>query len=154
MKKIELICVGDLKFKALKELEQKYLQKINFFIPFNIRIIKDIKSHDDALKLKKEGQMILELPDKKDFVIALHQTGKKMDSIEFSRFLSDKISWCPGGIIFLIGGHAGLAKSLDSRIDFKLSFSDMTFAHDIFRILFLEQLYRSFTIMKGIKYHR
>ncbi len=156
MKKIELICIGDLKFKALKELEQKYVQKINFFLPFSVRTIKEVKvkSPDDALKVKKEGQWIMELLDKKDFVIALDQQGKKMDSLEFSRLLSDKISWHPARIVFLIGGHAGLSKSLDSRIDFKLSFSDMTFSHDVFRIVFLEQLYRAFTIIKGIKYHR
>ena len=154
MKKIDLICVGDLKFKALKELEQKYAQKINFFTPFTIRTIKDVKSQDDALKLKKEGQVMLALLDKKDFVIALDRQGKKMNSIEFSRLLSDKISWHPARVVFLIGGHAGLSKFLDRRLDFKLSFSDMTFAHDIFRIVFLEQLYRAFTIMKGIKYHR
>jgi len=156
MKKIELICIGDLKFKALKELEQKYVQKINFFLPFSVRTIKDVKvkSPDDELKVKKEGQVILALLDKKDFVIALDQQGKKMNSIEFSRLLSDKISWHPASIVFLIGGHAGLSRLLDSRIDFKLSFSDMTFAHDVFRIVFLEQLYRAFTIIKGIKYHR
>jgi 23S rRNA (pseudouridine1915-N3)-methyltransferase len=154
MKKIDLICIGDLKFKALKELEQKYVQKINFFIPFSIRTIKDVKSQDETLKVKKEGQMMLELLDKKDFVIALDQQGKKMNSIEFSRLLCDKISWHPARVVFLIGGHAGFSKLLDSRIDFKLSFSDMTFAHDVFRIVFLEQLYRAFTIMKGIKYHR
>jgi 23S rRNA (pseudouridine1915-N3)-methyltransferase len=154
MKKIDLVCIGDLKFKALKELEQKYVHKINFFTPFTIRTIKDVKSQDETLKMKKEGQMMLELLDKKDFVIALDQQGKKMNSIEFSRLLSDKISWHPARIVFLIGGHAGLSKLLDSRIDFKLSFSDMTFAHDVFRVLFLEQLYRAFTIIKGIKYHR
>jgi len=154
MKKIELICIGDLKFKALQELEQKYARKINFFIPFTIRTVKDVKSNDDELKVKKEGQVIAELLDNIDFVIALDQQGKKMNSIEFSRLLSDKISWHPARVVFLIGGHAGLSKLLDSRIDFKLSFSDMTFAHDVFRIVFLEQLYRAFTIMKGIKYHR
>ena len=154
MKKIELICIGDLKFDALKKLEQKYVKKINFFTSFSIRTIKDVKSPDDTLKITKEGKMISELLEKKDFVIALDQQGKKMNSIEFSRLLSDKILWHPNRVVFLIGGHAGLAKSLDNQIDFKLSFSDMTIAHDVFRILFLEQMYRAFTIIKGIKYHR
>jgi len=154
MKKIQLICVGDLKFKELKELEKKYVKKINFFAGFTLRNTKEIKSKDEKLKRKKEGQLILELLDNRDFVIGLDQYGKKMDSLEFSRFLSDKISRHPDRIVFLIGGHSGLAKELDSRIDFKLSFSDMTVAHDIFRILFLEQLYRAFTIARGIKYHR
>ena len=154
MNKIELICVGHLKFKALKELEQNYLKKINFFVSFSIRTLKDVKSSEDALKIKKEGEMIRELLHKNDFVIALDRQGKTLDSLEFSRFLDDKISRHPGRLVFLVGGHAGLADTLDSLIRFKLSFSKMTFAHDIFRILFLEQLYRAFTIQKGITYHR
>ncbi|MCK4763695.1 MAG: 23S rRNA (pseudouridine(1915)-N(3))-methyltransferase RlmH [Candidatus Aminicenantes bacterium] len=154
MNKIGLICVGELKFKELKELEKKYLQKIGRFMKLQPVILKDLNIRDEAAKKKKEGQMMLEQLDKGDFVIALDEKGKKLDSIAFSRFLSDKLSYFPGRIIFLIGGFAGLAGLLDSRINLKLSFSEMTFAHDIFRVLFLEQLYRAFTIMKGIKYHR
>jgi len=154
MKNIQLICVGDLKFKALKELEKKYLQKINFFIKFDIKSVKDVKLKDEGLKREKEAQLIIEEIDKKDFVISLDQRGKKMDSLKFSTFLSEKISWHPARLVFLIGGHTGLSKNLDSYINYKISFSPMTFAHDIFRIVFLEQLYRAFTIAKGIKYHR
>lgn len=152
--KIQVICVGELKFKGLKEVEQNYLDKINFFTKCGLRSLKDIDSRDDELKKKKEGQMILELLDNRDFIIALDQYGKKLDSVEFSRFLSTKMADFPNRIVFLIGGHAGLSKELDPRIHLKLSFSDMTFAHDLFRILFLEQLYRAFTIEKNIKYHR
>lgn len=154
MNKIELICVGDLKFKGLKEVQQKYVGKINAFTKFAVRSLKDVKSRDDAVKKKKEGQMMLELLDQRDFVIALDEHGKEMDSLQFAGFLSDKIACHPHRIVFLEGGHAGLSDLLDLRIDFKLSFSRMTFAHDIFRILFLEQLYRAFTIIKRIKYHR
>lgn len=154
MKKIVSVAVGDLKFKELKELEKKYLKKIDRFVTFETINLKDINIRDEDVKKQKEGQMMLDKLDKKDFVIALDEKGKKMDSLTFSRFLSEKLSYHPGRIVFLIGGHAGLSPSLAGRIDIKLSFSDMTFAHDIFRILFLEQLYRAFTIMKGMTYHR
>lgn len=154
MKKIELVSMGELKFKMLKELEKQYSQKINRFVSFTSRSLKDVKIRDEEQKKKKEGELMLQLLDPKDFVIALDQQGKKMDSLEFARFLSDKLSSGPDKIVFLVGGHAGLSKALAPHINFKLSFSDMTFAHDIFRILFLEQLYRAFTIIKGIKYHR
>lgn len=154
MKKIVLISVGDLKFRELKELEKNYLKKIGYFARLEPINLKDIKDRDEEIKKKKEGQMMLDLLEQKDFVIALDERGKKMDSMEFSRFLADKLSYHPGRIVFLVGGHAGLSRLLDSRIDFTLSFSAMTFAHDIFRLLFLEQLYRAFTIMKGITYHR
>lgn len=154
MAKIQLICVGQLKFKGLRELEQSYLDKIGYFTKFGIHHLKDITSTDDRLKKKKEGQQMLVQLDDRDFVIALDESGKKMDSTAFARFLSQKMMRHPHRLVFLEGGHAGLAGELDSRIDFKLSFSDMTFGHDIFRVLFLEQLYRAFTIIKQIKYHR
>jgi len=154
MSRIELICIGDLKFRGLKEVEQDYVRKINFFCPFVLRPIKDIKSTDEVVKIKKEGELMGKMLDPRCYVIALDQYGKKMDSLGFSAYLSEKMVVNPAGIIFLIGGHAGLSPQLDKRIDLKLSFSDMTFGHDIFRVLFLEQLYRAFTIIKNIKYHR
>lgn len=154
MKKVELISVGELKFKELKELEKFYVQKINYFVTFASRSLKDIKIQDEELRKKKEGEMMNQLLDTKDFVIALDQHGKKMDSIKFARFLEDKLAYGTDRVVFLIGGHVGLSEALDPHIHFKLSFSDMTFGHDVFRILFLEQLYRAFTIIKGIKYHR
>ncbi|MGE5340090.1 MAG: 23S rRNA (pseudouridine(1915)-N(3))-methyltransferase RlmH [Candidatus Omnitrophota bacterium] len=152
--KLVLICVGELKFKGLVELERQYIDKINFFTGFEVRGIRDIKSDDDAMKKKKEGLAILELLDKRDFVIALDQYGKKMDSLAFASFLEDKMMHHPHRLVFLIGGHAGLSELLNDRIQVKLSFSDLTFGHDIFRLLFLEQVYRAFTIIKKIKYHR
>ncbi len=154
MKKIELISVGELKFEALKELEKQYSQKINHFVTFTSKNVKDIKIQNEEQKKKKEGEMMLQLLYPKELVIALDHNGKKMDSLKFADFLSDKLAYGSDKIVFLIGGHSGLSQVLDPRIDFKLSFSDMTFAHDIFRILFLEQLYRGFTIIKGTKYHR
>ncbi|MCK5057584.1 MAG: 23S rRNA (pseudouridine(1915)-N(3))-methyltransferase RlmH [Candidatus Aminicenantes bacterium] len=154
MKKIVIVSVGDLKFKELKELEKKYIKKISHFIKLETVNLKDVAVRDEEIKKKKEGQMMLNLLEKRDFVIACDEKGKQMDSLTFSRFLSEKLSYHPGRIVFLIGGHSGLSSLLNDRINLKLSFSHMTFAHDIFRILFLEQLYRAFTIMKGITYHR
>jgi 23S rRNA (pseudouridine1915-N3)-methyltransferase len=154
MKKIELISVGELKFKALKELEKKYSQRINHFVLFTAKYLKDLKIQNEEQKKKKEGEMMLQLLGPKDFVIALDPNGKKMDSLKFAEFLSDKLAYGSDRIVFLIGGHSGLSSVLNPRLNYKLSFSDMTVAHDIFRILFLEQLYRAFTIIKGTKYHR
>ncbi len=154
MKKIELICIGNLKFTELKSLEENFIKKINFFVDFKVKNLKEIKLKNEDMLMKKEGKMILESLNVKDFVIALDENGKKMNSIGFAKFLSDKISFYSGRVVFLIGGFVGLSKILDDRIDFKLSFSDMTFSHDLFRIIFLEQLYRAFTIIKRIKYHR
>jgi 23S rRNA (pseudouridine1915-N3)-methyltransferase len=154
MKKIELICVGESKFKELKLLEQKFNRRINSFIQFNIKKVKEVKLRDEAMVMKKEADAIEKQLDPSDFVVGLDRKGKTMTSREFSRFLSQKISYHDGRIVFVLGGFAGLHRALDRCFDFKLSFSPMTVSHDIFRIVFLEQLYRAFTIIRGKNYHR
>ena len=154
MKTIELLCSGDLKFKSLQELEKKYLQNINYFVKFSIKKIKEIKHQEEIFVKEKETAMFLKEIKEKDYVIALDKVGKKMDSPQFARFLEQKISYHPGRLVFLIGGFAGFTDRLLQRSNQNISFSDMTFSHDIFRIVFLEQVYRALTIIHGIKYHR
>ena len=154
MKTIELLCSGDLKFKSLQELEKKYLQNINYFVKFSINKIKEIKHQEEIFVREKETAMFLKEIKEKDYVIALDKVGKKMDSPQFAKFLEQKISYYPGRLVFLIGGFAGFTDRLRQRSNQNISFSDLTFSHDIFRIVFLEQVYRALTIIHGIKYHR
>jgi 23S rRNA (pseudouridine1915-N3)-methyltransferase len=154
MKAIELICPGELKFKSLQELEKKYLQNINYYVKFSIKKFKEIKSKEEAFVKEKEGAMFLAEIGERDFVVALDRKGKKMDSLQFAAFVEQKISYHPGRLVFLIGGFAGFARSVAGRFNQTISFSDLTFSHDIFRIVLLEQIYRALTIMHGGKYHR
>ena len=154
MKTIELLCSGDLKFKSLQELENKHLQNINYFVKFSIKKIKEIKHQEEIFVREKETAMFLKEIKEKDYVIALDKVGKKMDSLQFAKFLEQKISYHPGRLVFLIGGFAGFTDRLRQRSNQNISFSDLTFSHDIFRIVFLEQVYRALTIIHGIKYHR
>lgn len=154
MSKIELICIGNLKFKELNRLESDYTKKIGHMVGFQLRCLKEVKFNDEEKVKIRETQMILETLDKKDFVILLDVEGKSFDSIAFSNYLSDKLSYFSGKIVFVIGGFSGVAQPLLQRANLRLSFSPMTMAHDVFRIVFLEQLYRALTIMKGMTYHR
>ena len=154
MKAIELVCPGELKFKGLQELEKKYLQNINYFVKFSIKNLKETRHKEDGFVKEKEGAMLLREIHPRDYVIALDEKGKKMDSLRFAAFLEQKISYHPGRLLFLIGGFAGFAPAVSARADQSLSFSDMTIAHDLFRVVFLEQLYRALTIIRGVKYHR
>ncbi len=154
MKKIELICFGELKFKELIELEKNYLKKLVYFTELKKTVLKDLKIKNEKQKREEEGKIIAGLLNKGDFVIALDEKGKEFSSINFSDWFLEKFSYFPGRLIFLIGGHFGLSPSLDQYINQKISFSQMTFPHDLFRIIFFEQLYRAFTINKGITYHR
>jgi len=154
MKTIELLCSGELKFKSLQELEKKYLQNINYFVKFSIKKIKEIKHQEEIFVREKETALFLKEIKEKDYVMALDKAGKKMDSPQFAKFLGQKISYHPGRLVFLIGGFAGFNDQLLRRCQQSISFSDLTFPHDIFRIVFLEQVYRALTIIHGVKYHR
>jgi 23S rRNA (pseudouridine1915-N3)-methyltransferase len=154
MKAIELVCPGELKFKGLQELEKKYLQNINYYVKFSIKKIREIHHKEEGFVREKEGALFLQEIQPRDFVVVLDEKGKPLDSRRFAAFMEEKISYHPGRLLFLIGGFAGFAPQVTARADRVLSFSEMTFAHDIFRILFLEQVYRAMTIIHGIKYHR
>jgi 23S rRNA (pseudouridine1915-N3)-methyltransferase len=154
MNVIELVTPGELKFKGLQELEKKYLQNINYYVKFSVKKIKETRHREERFVREKEGAMFLREIQPRDYVVALDEKGKKMDSLRFAAFLEQKISYHPGRLLFLIGGFAGFAPVVAARADQALSFSDMTIAHDIFRVVFLEQLYRALTIIRGVKYHR
>ncbi len=154
MKAVDLVCSGELKFKGLQELEKKYLQNINYYVKFSIKKLREIRNAEEGIVREKEGAMFLQEIQPRDYVVALDEKGRKMDSRGFAAFLLEKISYHPARLLFLIGGFAGLAPAVQARADLRLSFSEMTFAHDIFRIVFLEQLYRAMTIIHGGKYHR
>jgi len=154
MKAIELVCPGGLKFKGLQELEKKYLQNINYYVKFSVKNFKEIHHREEEFVREKEGAMFLKEIQPKDYVVALDEKGQQLDSLRFAAFLEQNISYHPGRLLFLIGGFAGFSPAVAARADRALSFSGMTFAHDIFRIVFLEQVYRAMTIIHGIKYHR
>lgn len=154
MTKIDLLCIGEQKFKGLTELEKAYKKKIGFYADFSIKNLKEIKIKDERIQMEKEGKAIMEKIMPGDLLIALDRKGKEMDSLKFADFLSDKISYGNKKIVFIIGGQSGISEKLLGRSDLILSFSKMTLAHDIFKIVFLEQLFRAFSIIKGTKYHR
>ena len=154
MRKVELVCIGGLKFKELGPVEQMFVKRINAHFNFSVTRLKDIGLNDERLVREKEAEKIIKHLNRDDVVIGLDEGGKEMSSAEFAGLLSSQIDRARNRIVFIVGGYSGLSGTLDDYIDLKISFSRMTFSHDIFRIVFLEQLYRAITIMKGITYHR
>ena len=102
---------------------------------------------------KKEGETILQWLDKDDFLVALDENGKQMDSIALSDFLQQRANDRSKNIVFLIGGAFGLDSAVLKRANFKWSLSNLTFPHQLVRLILAEQLYRACTIMKNEKYH-
>ncbi len=101
----------------------------------------------------KEGQLILSKVNSSDFLILLDEKGKSLSSMDFSFFIEKKAMHGKTTIIFVIGGAFGFSPEVYDRANELVSLSKMTFSHQLIRLIFLEQLYRSFTILKGEKYH-
>ena len=118
-------------------------------------MISDVKlgkKNNVNLQKEKEGELILSKVKKSEFLILLDEKGKEYNSIGFSGFLQKRMN-TGLDVVFVIGGPFGFSDSIYTRADNKLAISQMTFSHQMIRLLFVEQVYRAFTILKGEKYH-
>ena len=154
--KIKLIAVGKTNAKYLVEGEKEYEKRLKHYTKFEEIIIPEIKQagklSEGELK-KKEGQMILAKLENGDHVILLDDKGKSYSSIEFANFLQQKMNSSLKSLVFVVGGAFGFSDDVYQRANGKLSLSKMTFSHQMVRLIFKEQLYRGFSILKGEKYH-
>ncbi|MGI6721153.1 MAG: 23S rRNA (pseudouridine(1915)-N(3))-methyltransferase RlmH [Anaerovoracaceae bacterium] len=147
---IRVICVGKLKEKYWKQAVAEYSKRLGAFCRLEIIEVKESPSDDVA----EEGKSLLARIKGRDYVIALEIEGKSLDSPGLAEKI-DKLGI--GGrsdIDFIIGGSNGLSKEVSDRADFSLSFSAMTFPHQMMRVILLEQIYRSFKINRHEKYHK
>ncbi|VEU59659.1 23S rRNA (pseudouridine(1915)-N(3))-methyltransferase RlmH [Mesomycoplasma neurolyticum] len=142
--KITVICVGDLEQK-FREIFDNFYKKITFIAELKITQIKEINDKNIDIKIKKETKLILEKIPKNSLVFLCSLNGVQYDSESFSHFFDNS------NLTFVIGGSNGVD---EKYFDKKISFSKMTFPHQLFRIMLIEQIYRSLTIKKNIKYHK
>jgi len=153
---IKLIVVGKTKDSYLIEAEKEYQERLRHYIKFNEIIIPDIKNSKNLnhkeIK-RKEGHLISSKIEKNDKVIILDDKGKEYTSLSFSQFLSKNMIQSTKSLTFVIGGAFGFSDEVYERANAKISLSKMTFSHQMVRMIFKEQLYRAFTIIKGEKYH-
>lgn len=159
MLNINIICVGKIKEKCLQDAINEYSKRLSKYCKLNITELPDEKIPDkvnnslsEQIK-EKECNKILEHIKKDSYVIALNVAEKQLSSEDFSKKIED-ISMINSNITFIIGGSLGLTKKLLDSCNFKLSFSKMTFPHQLFRVFLLEQIYRAFKISNGENYHK
>ena len=154
MMNLELICVGKIKESYLNEAIVEYTKRIKPFTNLIINEIKEINTSDINKNLIEEGKNILKCINQNDYVITLEINGKMIDSNELANLINNHYTYDSRKIIFIIGSSNGLSDEVKNRSDYKLSFSKMTFPHQLMRVIFLEQIYRAFTILNNIKYHK
>lgn len=157
---ITLITVGKIKERYLKDAVAEYTKRLQKYCNLSIVELQDEKTPDNAsqkeeLQIKeKEGEAILKNIKDNMYVFALDLKGKMLTSEEFSSELDGLAIRGDSNIAFVIGGSLGLSTAVLNRANYKLSFSKMTFPHQLFRVMLLEQVYRGFRIIKGEPYHK
>lgn len=149
---ITIITVGKIKEKYLIEGINEYLKRISKYTKIKIIELED-ESFDINKTLKAESDKMIKHINKKSYIIALDINGNQMNSIDFSNLINNKINLY-SEITFIIGGSYGIDESIKKISNENLSFSKMTFPHQLFRLIFLEQLYRSFKIINNETYHK
>jgi 23S rRNA (pseudouridine1915-N3)-methyltransferase len=152
--RIKILWPGKTRNVAIKQLQEHYLQRINQIEHCEIIETKEAKGipEKQERRIKEIESEGLEKHFKNDYIICLFDKGKDMSSQEFARFLEKASESSTRAITFVVGGFLGLGERVINRADFLLSLSNMTFSHELSRIMLLEQLYRSLNITKGRHY--
>lgn len=157
---ISLLTVGSLKERYWREAVAEYEKRLSAHCRFRLIEVKDEKTPEllDSAAAervrKREGERLLEKIDARALVVTLEIQGKKFDSEGFAAEMAKLEERSCGELCFVIGGSLGLSKEVSARAALHLSFSDFTFPHQLMRVLFLEQLYRSYRIRTGAPYHK
>ncbi len=150
--KITILCVGRIKEKFYRDAVDEYKKRLKAYAELIITEVADEADGDTAVAT--EGKKLIEKLPERSFVIALTIDGKKFDSVGLSNKLNDLMVSGHSHIVFIIGGSSGLSDEVIQKSDMRLSFSDMTFPHQLMRVILLEQVYRSFRIMRNEPYHK
>lgn len=154
--KIVLIVVGKTVQDWLVKGVNDYVERIGHFAQFQMVTIPDLKNtknmEPDVQKLR-EGESILKLLMPGDDLFLLDDKGEQFTSPQMAQWLEKKLNMTSRRLVFIIGGPYGFSKDVYDRIPGRLSLSRMTFSHQMVRLIFVEQLYRAFAIMKGLPYH-
>jgi len=157
---IDIICVGKLKEQYLRDAVQEYTKRLSRYCKIHIVEVKDEMAPanpsfgDEERILLAEGDRVAKKIREGAYVIALDIKGEQVSSEALAQRLQERMLQGSSHFIFIIGGSLGLHASILEASDWRLSFSKMTFPHQLMRVILCEQLYRSFTILKGEKYHK
>ncbi len=154
--KVVLVLIGKTDEKYLEIGINKYVDRLKHYIPFEIKIIPDLKNTKNLSEIQqkeKEGELILQQIQPGDEVVLLDEGGKLFSSREFAGFMEQKLLRGLKRLVFVVGGPYGFSNQVYSQSNGKISLSKMTFSHQMVRLIFTEQLYRAMTILKNQPYH-
>ena len=150
---IKIITVGSIKEKYLKDAIDEYMKRIKKYTSIELIEVKDEGLVEEQKAIYLEAEKIKKHISNKDYIITMEIDGKELSSTEFAEKLN-KIQIENSNIVFIIGGSYGLSDEIKQQSKLHLSFSKMTFPHQLFRVLLLEQIYRAFKILNNESYHK
>ena len=154
--KVQLIQVGKTVNQHIVALIDDYVGRLKHYVSFEtvtIPELRNTKSLNEQQQKEAEGQLILKQLQTSDHLVLLDEHGRMHRSVEFAEWMRRKQNTLPKRLVFVIGGPYGFSPSVYERADEKISLSPMTFSHQMVRLIFIEQLYRAFTILQGEPYH-
>jgi 23S rRNA (pseudouridine1915-N3)-methyltransferase len=149
--------IGGTRNPVFAGLEAEYTRRIQRFIPISVVAVRESRKVDPrnhAAQMDKEAELLKKKIGSKSYVVVLDEQGKDFTSREFASFIGELMNRGSSEIVFLGGGHLGVPSAILSSCDLSLSLSRFTLPHELARIVLLEQIYRSFSIIRGLPYHR
>lgn len=154
--KLHFLVIGKTIDKRLEQLISEYVARVKHYIPFEIEVIPELKNVK-ALTFEQQKQREAELLQKSfrdgDYVVLLDEGGREFRSVDFAKYLEQKQHTVPRRLVFVVGGPYGFAPEIYALAKEKISLSQMTFSHQMVRLFFVEQVYRTMTILRGEPYH-
>ena len=154
--KVVLIVVGKTNEKYFIDAVNEYVSRLKHFFSFEMTVVPDIKNtkhlHPEQIK-EKEGVEIVNRIEPGDYVVLADECGKRFTSVKFAAWMEKRMLGSEKRLVFVIGGAYGFSQKIYDLAHEKISLSDMTFSHQMVRLIFTEQLYRAGSILKGLPYH-
>ncbi|WOO88101.1 23S rRNA (pseudouridine(1915)-N(3))-methyltransferase RlmH [Mollicutes bacterium LVI A0039] len=152
---IDLIVVGKLKEKSMQQMCNEYIKRLGSYCKLNVIELKDESNNlDENIVIEREAAAINKVLDEKSYLIILDIDGKQLSSEQFSQKLDEITTYENSKLTFIIGGSLGISSEIKAKANLRLSFSKMTFPHQLFRVMLLEQIYRQFRIARNEPYHK
>ncbi len=154
--KICLLVIGKTDAEYIRSGIVEYQKRLGKYIPYEMKILPDLKNSrhlTETVQKEREGEAIIEQLQAGDWVVLLDERGESCTSVGFSEFLAQKMLSGTKRLVFVIGGPYGFSDEIYKRGQAKIALSRMTFSHQMVRMIFVEQLYRALTILRGVPYH-
>ena len=154
--KTHLILVKKTTDPHISALIDDYAGRLKHYLSFDITVVPELRKNKKMTEQQQkqlEGEQILRIVQPGDYVVLLDEHGRELRSVEFAQWMTDKMNTLPHRLVFIIGGPYGFSEEVYAAARQKLSLSRMTFSHQMVRLIFIEQLYRAMTIIRGEPYH-